>query len=430
MWTFFIPLYKTAQRVSHVAGIIALLAPILPFSYWLAIKNRGNEAVEIDSNFLQLKETFRFPDLESNKLSTKYAPLEALIPDFSQELVFYGFNTRPDATQQELLLGLKHQKTGVVQRAGVPFYIGYKEKGSLDFCDRESGVYSLVYEKGNLQVGLIGREDTLVSFAIPLKKGVYDTGVLRLRKEELQRLKFLGKDSLKLFLNDLEEPKPIRFFDPVQKRMYLTTTEDLMYLKEGKLLFGSPKESFHDLPVCQIQKVEDSFIEMKVWDSTGFLTETVRLPLEKPEKYGPKIQGLLEGAKPFGFQAIWVKKPQKMALYVGDWLYEEKGFWTRPPKQILKQLMEGKYKAPLLYFSEMKKEGGKWVVQFEVFDGLHVQKETLRVTLDTKLAPLATTPSKSGPSSEKKGESKEALRHYPPAIDPMLDDFGDDFEDF
>lgn len=430
MWTFFTPLFKTTQRVSHVAGIVALLAPILPFSYWLAVKNKGTEAVEIGSNFMQLKETFSFPDLVSNKLSTRYAPIEALIPDFSQELFFYGLNTRPDSSQQELLLGLKHQKTGVVQRAGVPFYIGYKEKGCLDFCDRESGVYSLVYEKENLKVGLIGGEANLVSSPLPLKKGIYDTGVLRLQKEELQRLKFLGKDSLKLFLNEFDQAEPIRFFDPVHQRMYLTTIGDLMYLKEGKLLFSSPKESYHDLPVCQVQKVEDSFIEMKVWDTTGFLTETVRLPLEKPEKYGPKIQGFLDGAKRFGFQAIWVKKQQKMALYLGDWLYEEKGFWIRPSKQILKELMEGRYKAPLLYFSEMKKEGGKWVVQFEVFDGLHVQKETVRVTLDTKLAPLATTPSKSSPSSEKKGDAKEALRHYPPAIDPMLDDFGDDFEDF
>ena len=205
---------------------------------------------------------------------------------------------------------------------------------------------------------------------------------------------------------------------------------DLLYLKDGRLFFRVDKGKKADCFVAKLQSVEETFIELILWDQKGFQKEILRIPLEKPERHAAKVQAFLEGAKPFGYEAIWLKKKGKMAVYVGDWLIEEEGNWVKPQKSRLDEVLDGRYNLALLHFSSMRKEGGKWVAEFEVFDGLHIQKETVRVTLDPKLSVAAPNPPKTNPRLERKSEPKEAMRHYPPAVDPMLDDFDDELEDF
>lgn len=429
MWSYFsrwIPFY---QRWVSTITTAAVLAPIIPFTYGLYLKKLPESPLADPQEGGKSIQQFVFPDWSPNWCKTSYTELDELCPLFFEKLELLGVNTRPDREADEALLRIKGKNEEKTVFLKTPFYLGYDNEGQLCFADENTGVYQAQYDGLELYVAWNGQKNRLFAHSLEEKKGGAETGKLRIFKEHLRRLKFLGKDALAEYLKR-ERKEALRLFDPIQQRLYVLVENDLLYFKEGRLFFAAERGQRGDCFLSKLQSVEDTFIELVVWDQKGFQKEPLRIPLEKPERLAPKVQTFLEGAKPFGYEAIWLKKGSRMAVYVGDWLIEENGDWARAQKARLEEAFEGRFNAGLLHFSSMKKEGGKWVAQFEVFDGLHIQKETVRVTLDTKLSVMAPNPPKAGAKTEKKGESKEGMRHFPPAVDPMLDDFDDELEDF
>jgi hypothetical protein len=429
MWSYFsrwIPFY---QRWVSTIATAAILAPLIPFGYGLYLKKLPDSPSAHPHEGHKSDRQFVFPDWDPNWCKTSYSELNELCPPFSEKLELLGVNTRPDRDSDEALLRIRGKNEEKTVFLKTPFYLGYDSQGQLCFADENTGVYQALYDGIELSISWIGQKKQIFAHALEEKKGGGETGKLRIFKEHLRRLKFLGKDVLAEYLKR-ERKETLRLFDPIQQRLYVLLENDLLYFKEGRLFFAVDKGQRGDCFLSKLHCVEDTFIELVMWDQKGFQKEPLRIPLERPERLAPKVQTLLEGAKPFGYEAIWVKKATRMAMYVGDWLIEENGDWTRAQKAKLEEAIDGRFNAGLLHFSSMKKEGGKWVAQFEVFDGLHIQKETVRVTLDTKLSATAPTPPKAVAKIEKKGESKEGMRHFPPAVDPMLDDFDDELEDF
>ena len=407
----------------------SVLSPLIPFGYWLYTQ-KTQKKISIAPQELSISgQKFIFPDWNEKWFSTSYKDMGELYPPFYEKLEFLGLNTRPDLDADEALFRIKGKNEERVVLLGCPFYLGFDAQSHLYFCDPADAVYQVTFDGQELKVFWVGGEKELFVYQYTEKKGGSESFSLRLPKEQFKRWKYLGRDTLLEFLKK-EKREAVRLFDPVQQRLYLLTLKDHLYLKEGRLFFEMPKESRGECFLSKLQNVEDTYVSFTLWDQKGFQKELIQIPIEKPIKYGARVQTFLEGAKPFGYEAIWLKNGAKMALYVGDWLIEENGNWDRPTNSKLEEAFEGRLNVALLHFFSMQKEGGKWVVHFEVFDGLHIQKETIRVTLDLKSSLGAAAPLKASSKTEKKEESKEGVRHFPPAIDPMLDDFDDDLEDF
>lgn len=432
MWFYLAPLIRRYHRWMAYATTVTILAPIVPFSYWLYQKSTSETPYSIPTCDPVIAPHPQFPELRSDWLGVKVRTLEELFPNFSQEVFYLGKNTRPDqAGAEEIWLGWGKEAKRFCVRSSLPFYCCYDSEQKLKISDLADAVYECSVKDRELKVSFISSKEVQKTFFLVEKKGVTDWDQLRIVKEEVLRWKYLGPDQIKEhFLKSSNKAQP-RIFDPIHQRLYVLAQNDLFYIKDGVVKFVTKKETAKGHVLCKLQTVQDFGVQITLWDTQGIHSETVHLPLEKGEKLGAKTQALIQSSKPFGYQTIWLKRPLRMAFSVGEWLIEENGQWVRPGKERLEDAIDGRLKANLIFFSSLKKEKGKWLVEWDVFDSLHVQKESIRVTLDSKV-PLTVI---QGAKPVDKMEQKEIKKDLPPpmggAVNPMLDDFDDDdLEDF
>lgn len=432
MWFYLAPLIRRYHRWITCGTTVVIFAPLIPFGYWLYQKGTPL-TLQPSVAFEPAKSVHPpFPELRSDWLSVKVRSLEELLPNFSQEVFFLGKNMRPDQIGlQKIWLAWGKEVKPFCVRSGQPFFCCFDAQKKLKICEQDDAVFECIVKDRDLKVSLVGSLSIQKSFFLVEKKIPNDMDRLRLVKEELLKWKYLGPDQIKEHFSKSAAKIQPRIFDPIHQTLYVLAQNDLFYLKDGVLKFFTKKEAAKDLILCKLQAVLDSGVQITLWDVNGYFSETIHLPLEKGEKLGTRVQSLIQTCKPFGYQTVWLKKPLRMAFTVGQWLMEENGDWVRPTKERLEDAIEGRIKANLIFFSSLNKEQGKWLAELDVFDSLHVQKETIRVTLDSKVLQAAVQGSK--PSA--KSEQKEIKKDLPPpiggAVNPMLDDFDDDdLEDF
>lgn len=432
MWFYLAPLIRRYHRWVAYATTVAILAPLLPFGYWLLHRGAPHTIYSVPTCEPILAPHPPFPQIRSDLLGVKVRTLEELFPNFSQEIFYLGKNSRPNQVgAEEIWLGWGKEAKRFCAYSSLPFYCCYDADKKLKLCDLADAVFECSIKERELKVCFVSSKEVQKTFFLVEKKGLIDGDQLRVVKEEVLRWKYLGPDQIKEhFFKNSNKIQP-RIFDPVHQRLYVLAQNDLFYIKDGVVKFVTKKETAKDHVLCKLQTVQDFGVQITLWDTQGIQCETVHLPLEKGERLGAKVQTLIQSSKPFGYQTIWLKKPLRIAFCVGEWLMEENGQWVRPQKERLDDALEGRLKANLIFFSSLKKEKGKWLVEWDVFDSLHVQKETIRVTLDSKVPSTVL----SGAKPAAKMEQKEIKKDLPPpmggAVNPMLDDFDDDdLEDF
>ncbi|MFZ4772770.1 MAG: hypothetical protein ACOYK9_02115 [Chlamydiia bacterium] len=429
MWTSFISIFRRTQKAISLLSTVALLSPLLPFGAWLVTQSEKRPSKIGSFMDLPVLKVPPYPKLDEGWFALEDKKMEQFIPDFEGELFCLGVNMRPDRRGEEALIAFKGDKEGTKMVAAEPLYLGLNEAGKWGFTPLERASFQAIYKGGELEVSLLGNR-SLRKVVVPAKKStIADSPSWKLTKEQVSRWKYLGVDRVKEFLGKPGTKTQVRLFDGAQQRLIVLTLYDLFFLKNGRVKFIKNNEALGE-NLCKLQSVMDHAVQITVWDSEGFSSDTLSIPIEKGEKMGGAVQKLFQGAKPFGYQAIWMKNPLKIALYVGDWLLQEGDKWLRPSKERLEEALEGRIKGALLYFSSMKKEGGKWVAEIEVFDNLHLQKETLRIPLENKGSSAMTTRpvAKEPPQIEKKETKKEKIPNLPGAIDPMFDDFDEEVD--
>ncbi len=422
MWSRFFPVFKYLQKGFPLWFTLALLSPIFPFGFWLILQNQ--QATLEKPDLKQIKEPINaiksqpYPRLAEDWFFLKSKTIAQYLKDFEGQLVFLGMNSRPDRQKEEALLTFKGSSSPFRVEIGVPFYIGSLQNGQTDVCwgpvsTEDLATFVAKLQDGTLELALLNDKDTKYQLIPVRAKAQPDTQEWRGAKEQVLRYKYLGVDQVKEFFNPSKNEPPIRLFDEIHQKILVLTEKSLLKL-------GSC--------VCRINHVKEHQIEVSLWDKGGFFSETVTLPLLKGEKIGSFVQPLFQGVKLFGHNAIWLKKTMKGAFYVGDWLLEEQGIFKRPDLKQLDDAIAGKLKGALAYFQSLKKEKGKWVAEIVVFDNLHIQKETLRITLESKTV-LMNPQSK---ISEKRevplAPPNSSPRHstMPKPVEPLFDEFNDE----
>lgn len=414
--------------LAALSGIILILAIVVSVSYSTTINipdvSSNKKPLPLRS-FTQPAEHYKFADKPFFQLAFNPAALQ--LPDLRTKLLYYGRNSRPDASQEEIVLHFDFQGNNNPQavRPGKAVYLCYdpnkkpcsysfspeNKETSLWFTADPTGKGTTVNLRMKSENGVVSLPESFAQFDLEEKERPrfggqpWQMGKWRVDGSLFarQRARWYGKDEfLESFGGDeyvhLKEKQRIDFAAEGEEpySVYIGADEILVWsdnrwhnVSEGIKTIGKP--------ILVVNKIEERIMNCDIWDPDG--KQKVRLNLLKSmESWVPQNlerQFRFVGAHTRSQYAFELNK-QRMILAPDDWLVHTTDGWIKlDTLEQIEQFVNRKISGPLFVFEGIGSDGQQQVIEGRMFNSSRTESKEMKIPIQ-KVAMAGAQASNSG----------------------------------
>lgn len=326
------------------------------------------------------------------------------ISRLADELVLIAYNSRPDITfpEAQLLISLRTSKELLTLTNGKTIYLKEALEGrGLSFSDEVTGLWvkPFLLENGSLFVEsgrkLISKEghwgEEKGEFVLFPQGGIPSryNPVLQVFIKELKSARAFSQDLLvqkyggKEYV-DWREKIALEFLTASSTYACFVSKGDYLLYDGGEWRVVSYEKLVNDRPIAYVKSVSANGVEIEAWDETGFYPVSVKLEMEKPHRFQPKLETVPSGVRLKGGNAVSCAfGKRRMILKQGDWLLKTQTGWRHLKKaEEISQYLHHRLKGELFIFDSIEKEQGRQVIKGHLFDETRTQVQPIIVPIE------------------------------------------------
>jgi hypothetical protein len=138
-------------------------------------------------------------------------------------------------------------------------------------------------------------------------------------------------------------------------------------------------------PIALIKTVSLDYLEIEAWDSSGFHSMQVKIPLQKSSKMLRSEELLTAAHLRTSKQITCLLGKRRMILRQGDWMIKSPSGWRH-----LKTLDEidaylaYDLRGELFILDQIEQENGKFFLKGNLFDEMHTQKQSISIAISSE----------------------------------------------
>ncbi|MBY0529825.1 MAG: hypothetical protein K2P51_06500 [Rhabdochlamydiaceae bacterium] len=368
----------------------------------------ADEGIEISSAraLSQSAPPFSYEAIGTGALTLNPHATYGWVSEIARDLVIIAYNSRPDISQKEasLLLSLKNTKEQKHLINGKTLFLdSVKEGDGFVFSDAPQAIWvkPILLDEGGVLVE-VGRK--LGSFDTPHseEKGQFfvQPNPLGLKSAFNSSLNFAhtlkgarawGQDLLLQKYGGREyqavkEKFKLEFsHEGVAYACFVSSGDQLVWKgQEWKVV--EPDDITLGHPVALVKAATAKGIEVSAWDETGYYPLQLSLPLEHPQKFNGKMDGMPTALRlRTATQVSCLLGKKRLILRQGDWALKTSSGWRiLRKKEDIERCLSHRMRGELLIFDKLEKEQGRWVFKGHLFDEMRTQSQPLSLPIDSE----------------------------------------------
>lgn len=321
------------------------------------------------------------------------------LPHLEEELIFYGYDGRPDGGKA-LHFGIR----------GSDQTVAIKECAYLAF-DRERCCYEWSKTPTNLWIELVSDEGALCTcmedeasepFTLPKRERPYvswELDGMRVDSSLLarQRAKWYGQD---LFLVEHGGEE----FLEAKERERIDFGEYCCFVGEGEGLswkdgLWQRLEATEGYPLLFVKKVDDQLLTCELWDAEG-KSKTELSMMRSKALFPPAPRTLQFVAAKTWTQFVLDAGDQRLEVGPGDWLLLEEGCWNKlEDPEAIDDYVAMRRLGDLLVVEGLARVDGRRVLVGHLFNQVRTAVEPIEIPLTT--TPIASVPRSTGSAAKR-----------------------------
>lgn len=359
----------------------------------------GEKAISKQSEGLQVSSSYPLEKIAQGPLSLSSYKRKSAIPDMSKELLILAKNVRPDraAKDASLRLALKGSQEEYIAKNGEQVFLS---------CDASIGNGSTAYHFSDRKTPLWIRPTILDQKEVLVEVGIFmpskETETFVEEKTQFivqhQILTSNGQSGSRPFVAALEEAKlwgqdafllqyggkeyqawnskqVLEIPSENRSLFYLVQVGDLFEWRDGEWASATLDLSSGALPLAAVKTMTQRFIELEVWDESGFYSTLIRLDVQPTMRTGYKNEALPQGARlRTSSQVTCCLGKKRLIVKEGDWILKTGRGWKNLKKaQDIEDYVCRKIRGELFVFDGMVHEHGKLLMKGHWIDETRTQ---------------------------------------------------------
>ncbi len=379
-------LFTYAWKGAIVCGGAIILTFILFFLFPLS----NGKSVSTFSKGKSVPETENKPYYEaigSGPLSLNEGQLSKFLHSIRKELIVLAKNTRPDVAsgKADLLIGLKNAGEEKVISSESVVYLEKKESLESDapvyhFSDKETPLWfkPISYDQASIAIEVGGEveEEQGKFFAKSLidqdfNDKLKDAQPFKTLKEmewcgSDRFLETYGKEEYKSVLNKHK----VLFKEERSSYACFVQQGDYLVWEDGKWKVRNLEEIAPDANLALIKSITPYEIEVLGWDEKGFFPFHVKIAKKDVPRISLKMEEIITSTRlRTASQVSCMFGKKRMVIKPGDWLLKTALGWHKLRRlSEIEDYLDHKLEGMLFVFDTLNKEGGKMVIQGQLFD--------------------------------------------------------------
>ncbi len=403
------------------------------------------------SPFAMCEET----NVDEGPLALTWVPPLMQLPDLREELLFFGQNGRPDASQGRAAFHIGLQSSGETRsiRENERIYLVYEghygshlidklparepiavsarplwgevstvEKGNYFFSpdnqptplwiethateeDALSVIVNMLDEKGALvkapeacrQISLTEREFPKSQLAGWELGGYRVDSTLLVR----QKARWIGSDRfLEMHGGDefahIAGMERIDFLDAENHYSCFIGPNNFLIWKDNRWMTPLPGEETEGFPLLSIRKIDEKILSLELWDPEGRAKTVLSLIRARDLNKTPNLAQEFKfvGAKTWAQFIVECRNGGRLTLKPNDWLVLTQEGWKKlDSADEIDKYVDGKLTGPLFILDKMTKQNGRQVLVGHLFNSSRTEVEAveLEAASNTSLANYCRT---------------------------------------
>lgn len=335
------------------------------------------------------------------------------VPGLGREIALLGKNTRPDAQDVAILLGLKSAAEERVVMSGETVYVR-----------QDSDRFSFSSEKTPIAITPISLDENSVLIEVRLneEKGEFILKNACLIPKEIEALayaktlrdaKWWGPDILIQNCGG-DEYQHLRFKHKIE-----FSDANVCFIGEGDLLAWEEDQWRHVssdtispfLPLARVAAITPRGIELQAWDESGFYPMNVKISSQQLPKGAFKLEEIFSSMRPRTASRLsCLLGKRRVVLKEGDWWLKTPAKWHNlKTVSEIEDFLQHKIQGELFIFDQMDTEKGKIVMKGRLFDTMRTQMTpvALAVSSEKKTSIASRKSSKHGSASSVIAKSED-----------------------
>jgi hypothetical protein len=378
------------EKLLQLAQGVILLVALLFCIVWLIVLSLQGQEARLSPRSLP------FPSLDYSKIgkgsfaiSTKVVSpeLEPLV----QELVLLGKNTRPDSgILSRIHLGFKSSGAKQELISGQKLFIA-KQGAGFQFSEAETDLSILPLSlTGNevllqIQNSSDKKEEIILAPSSLFQPALEEEAYV----QSLKKGKMWAPD---LFLNQWggEEYRDLSSKHKVEidEKVYFLSVGDTLWWDGSEWKIGS--SILEDAPMAKLMAATSRDLKLEVWDSTGYVSSSVVIPLCQGSKASHKAEEVITSVRPRSASEITCQLGKRRVIVKeGDWWVKTERRW-RPLRTAddLEAFLHHDIQGELFIFEKIESTKGKITLKGRSFDKMRTETEPLSLVVNTEKKPI------------------------------------------
>lgn len=373
------------EKQKRLVQVALLLAVTLFSIFWLVMLSLQNQEARLTPRALP------FPHLDYCQIGRGSFAISTRVvsPEFEplvQELVLLGKNTRPDCgILSRMCLGFKG--SGVKQElvSGQKLFLA-KQGMSYQFSETATDLSILPLSLNGAEVLLQieaapdKKEEVVLSpsslFQPPLEEEIY--------VQSLKKGKMWAPD---LFLNQWggEEYRDLSSKHKVEidEKVYFLSIGDTLWWDGREWKMGN--SVLEDAPIAKLLSTTAQGLTLEVWDSTGYVSSSIDIPLQQGSKAQPKAEEVITSVRPRSPSEITCQLGKRRVIVKeGDWWVKTDRRWrSLKTAEDLEAFLHHDIQGELFIFEKIESAKGKITLKGRSFDKMRTETQPLSLVVNT-----------------------------------------------
>ncbi len=379
---------------------VLLLGAILFSIFWLVSLNMRNQ-----DSFLSPR-SLPMPSIDYLKIGKGPFAIspKCISPEFEplmRELVLLGRNTRPDSgALSTVCLGLKTSGAQKQLIAGQKLFI-LQQGTSFQFSEEKTDLsilpLPLLSSRSSevliqIEAASDKKEEVVLTSSPLFEKTVDEEAFV----QTLKKGKMWAPD---LFLHQWggEEYRDLSAKHKIEldNKIYFVSVGDLLWWDGGEWQIGKP--ILEDAPLAKCNSASVQGMTIDVWDSTGYISSSINLPLQQHSKLPQKAEEVITSVRPRSSSEITCQLgKRRVVVKEGDWWIKTDRRWrSLKTADDLEAFLHHNIQGELFIFEKIENTKGKTILKGRSFDKMRTESQPLCLVVNTEKK-SSGSPSKNG----------------------------------
>jgi hypothetical protein len=387
------PSKSRQERQAWIAQGAILLSAICFSIFWLTALALQTTHAGFSPRALPM------PHLEYNKIGKGVFAISPKVVSrefepLVQELVLLGKNTRPDAgALSRICLGLKTSGARQELISGQKLFLA-EQGASYQFSDIETDLsllpLSLAGSEILLQIQTTGgkKEEIVLTPSLFFQESPDDESYV----QSLKKGKMWAPD---LFLHQCggEEYRLLsaKHKVEIENKVYFLSVGDTLWWDGSEWKMGIPP--LVEAPAAKLVSASSQGMVLKVWDSTGYLSYSIELPLHQELKSPLKVEEVITSIRSRSPSEITCQLgKRRVVVKEGDWWIKTDRRWrSLRTADDLEAFLHHDIQGELFIFEKVESAKGRVTLKGRCFDKMRTESQPLLLVVNTeKKSPSST----------------------------------------